>query len=67
MRSIAFALVVLLGSAPVLPAQTPSDTAAVILEVARALQRDGKIEASVVNKAIKDLGINPDKPNPAIS
>jgi hypothetical protein len=46
MRSIAFALVVLLGSAPALSAQTPADTAAVILEVARALQRDGKIEAS---------------------
>jgi len=32
-----------------------------------ALLQDGTIEASVVQKAIKDLGINPDKPNPAIS
>jgi pyruvate dehydrogenase E1 component len=31
------------------------------------LARDGKVEASVVQKAIKDLGINPEKPNPAIS
>ena len=31
------------------------------------LARDGKIEAAVVQKAIKDLGINPEKPNPAIS
>ena len=31
------------------------------------LRQDGQIEASVVQKAIKDLGINPDKPNPAIS
>ena len=26
--------------------------------------RDGKIERSVVDKAIKELGINPDKSNP---
>ena len=32
-----------------------------------ALARDGAIETSVVKKAIKDLGINPDKPNPAVS
>ena len=31
------------------------------------LAREGKVEASVPQKAIKDLGINPDKPNPAIS
>jgi pyruvate dehydrogenase E1 component len=31
------------------------------------LARDAKIEASVVKKAIADLGINPEKPNPAIS
>src|SRR4029434_4631221 len=30
------------------------------------LAREGKVEARVVQKAIKDLGINPDKPNPAI-
>jgi pyruvate dehydrogenase E1 component len=31
------------------------------------LARDGKIEAGVAKKAIADLGINPEKPNPAIS
>jgi pyruvate dehydrogenase E1 component len=31
------------------------------------LALDGKIEASVAKKAIVDLGINPEKPNPAIS
>ena len=32
-----------------------------------ALMRDGQIDAKVVKQAITDLGINPDKPNPAIS
>jgi pyruvate dehydrogenase E1 component len=32
-----------------------------------ALARDGKVEPSVVQKAIKELGINPEKPNPAVS
>ncbi len=32
-----------------------------------ALMQDGKVEAAVVQKAIVDLGINPEKPNPAIS
>jgi len=32
-----------------------------------ALARDGALDAKVVEKAIKDLGINPDKPNPAVS
>jgi pyruvate dehydrogenase E1 component len=31
------------------------------------LARDGKIEGTAVAKAIKELGINPEKPNPAIS
>jgi pyruvate dehydrogenase E1 component len=31
------------------------------------LARDGVIEAKVVQQAIKDLGINPEKPNPAVS
>jgi pyruvate dehydrogenase E1 component len=31
------------------------------------LARDGSIDKGVVKKAIKDLGINPDKPNPALS
>jgi pyruvate dehydrogenase E1 component len=32
-----------------------------------ALARDGKINPSIVQKAIKDLGVNPDKPNPRLS
>jgi pyruvate dehydrogenase E1 component len=32
-----------------------------------ALAREGAIDAGVPAKAIKELGINPDKPNPAIS
>jgi pyruvate dehydrogenase E1 component len=32
-----------------------------------ALAKDGAIQPSVVRKALKDLGVNPDKPNPAIS
>jgi pyruvate dehydrogenase E1 component len=31
------------------------------------LLRDGQIAATVVQQAIKDLGINPEKPNPAVS
>jgi pyruvate dehydrogenase E1 component len=31
------------------------------------LARDGAIDVKVVQRAIKDLGINPEKPNPAIS
>ena len=31
------------------------------------LARDGVIENSVVKKAIKDLGIDPEKSNPAVS
>jgi pyruvate dehydrogenase complex dehydrogenase (E1) component len=31
------------------------------------LARDGAIDAKVVQQAIKDLGINPEKPNPAVS
>ena len=31
------------------------------------LMTEGQIEAKVVAQAIKDLGINPDKPNPAIA
>jgi pyruvate dehydrogenase E1 component len=31
------------------------------------LFQDGKIERTVIDKAVKDLGINPEKPNPVIS
>jgi pyruvate dehydrogenase E1 component len=39
----------------------------IALAALHELQQDGKIEPSVVTKAIKDLGIDPDKPNPVIS
>src|SRR5207245_7122848 len=31
------------------------------------LQKEGQLDAAVVAKAIKELGINADKPNPAVS
>ena len=43
------------------------DTKHIVLATLVDLARDGTIEAPVVQKAIKDLGINPEKPNPAIS
>ena len=33
----------------------------------KVLEQEGKIERSVVDKAIADLGINPEKLNPVIS
>jgi hypothetical protein len=32
-----------------------------------ALAREKKIEAKTISQAMKELGINPEKPNPAIS
>ena len=43
------------------------DAKHIVLATLGDLVRDGKIQPSVVHKAIKDLGINPEKPNPAIS
>jgi len=43
------------------------DSRFITLATLNELYTDGKIEGSVVDKAIKDLGINPDKPNPVIS
>jgi len=43
------------------------DAKHIVLATLSALAREGKIKADVVKKAIKDLGINPEKPNPAIS
>jgi pyruvate dehydrogenase E1 component len=40
------------------------DARFITLATLSELQRDGKIDASVVEKAIKDLNINVDKPNP---
>ncbi len=39
----------------------------VVLATLTALLREKKIDAAVAQQAIKDLNINPDKPNPAIS
>jgi len=39
----------------------------IALAALHELVQDGKIEPSVVTKAIKDLGIDPEKPNPVIS
>ena len=43
------------------------DSRFITLATLHELLVDGKIEKSVVDKAIKDLGINADKPNPIIS
>jgi pyruvate dehydrogenase E1 component len=43
------------------------DAKHIVLATLTDLVHDGKVEASVAQKAVKDLGINPDKPNPAIS
>ncbi len=40
------------------------DTKSIVLATLKALQDEGQVSAEVVNKAISDLGINPDKPNP---
>jgi len=40
------------------------DGKSIALAALHELAVDGKIEASVVDKAIQDLGINPEKPNP---
>jgi pyruvate dehydrogenase E1 component len=43
------------------------DARYIVIATLSALQQDGAIEGKVVAKAIKDLGVNPEKPNPAIS
>src|SRR6202042_3714307 len=43
------------------------DARSITLATLHELHQDGKIERSVVDKAIKDLGINPEKLNPVIS
>jgi pyruvate dehydrogenase E1 component len=43
------------------------DSRFITLATLHELHADGKIEGPVVHQAIKDLGINPDKPNPVIS
>jgi pyruvate dehydrogenase E1 component len=43
------------------------DSRFITLATLHELFVDGKIERSSLDKAIKDLGINPEKPNPIIS
>jgi pyruvate dehydrogenase E1 component len=43
------------------------DARFVTFAVLRALQREQQIDAKVVQKAVKDLDIDPDKANPAVS
>jgi pyruvate dehydrogenase E1 component len=43
------------------------DARFIVLSTLYALMQDKQVEPAVVAKAITDLGINPDKPNPAIS
>jgi pyruvate dehydrogenase E1 component len=43
------------------------DARSITLATLHELHLDGKLDRSVLDKAIKDLGINPDKPNPVVS
>src|ERR1700741_2363940 len=43
------------------------DAKHIVLATLHALAREKKIDAKVVNQAIKELGINPEKSNPAMS
>jgi len=43
------------------------DAKHIVLATLNALAREKQIEIKQVQQAIKDLGINPEKPNPAIS
>jgi pyruvate dehydrogenase E1 component len=43
------------------------DAKHIVLATLDDLARDGKIDVAVAQKAVKDLGINAEKPNPAIS
>ncbi len=43
------------------------DAKHIVLATLHALAREKKIESKAVNQAIKELGINPEKANPAIS
>jgi pyruvate dehydrogenase E1 component len=39
----------------------------IVVATLSALSREGKLDAKIVAQAIKDLGVNPEKPNPAHS
>jgi len=43
------------------------DAKHIVLATLSALARENQIKIETVQRAVKDLGINPEKPNPAIS
>ena len=43
------------------------DARSIAFATLHELHLDGKVERNVLDKAVKDLGINPDKPNPVVS
>jgi pyruvate dehydrogenase E1 component len=43
------------------------DAKHIVLATLTALARENKVPLGTVQQAVKDLGINPEKPNPAIS
>ena len=43
------------------------DAKNIVFATLTALARDGAVDKGVVKKALGELGLNPDKPNPAIS
>jgi pyruvate dehydrogenase E1 component len=43
------------------------DAKNIVFTTLTALARDGKVEKDVLKKAIGELGLDPEKPNPAIS
>jgi len=43
------------------------DAKHIVLATLSALMREGKVKADVVKGAIKELGINPEKPNPVVA
>jgi pyruvate dehydrogenase E1 component len=43
------------------------DAKHIVLATLHALAREKKVEPRTVNQAIKDLGVNPEKANPAVS
>ena len=40
------------------------DAKHIVVATLTALMRDGKVKADAVQRAIKDLGVDPNKPNP---
>jgi len=43
------------------------DAKHIVLATLHALAREKQIQPELVKQAVQDLGINPDKPNPAVS